>query len=173
MGSHDSHSNYRVEHSGTRQRHSADNLVSEHFQCCPGQIQQRIGSRWSCADRHDLTTYFNIDGKAPTPPEIGTNPSSSRTSCVTAHKRNHGELSVTPFQDYLALGAACAIAALLFATTPAHSTKSGTHLQQATTGAMLSRSSKDSRTTCAGNPGAICASAGSGRKEQMHIDQWP
>ncbi|MDP1751959.1 MAG: hypothetical protein Q8L22_21120 [Reyranella sp.] len=50
---------------------------------------------------------------------------------------------MTPFQDYVALGAACICAALLFASTPAQSTKSNTHLYQATASTILARSSKD------------------------------
>ena len=63
---------------------------------------------------------------------------------------------MTPFQDCVALGAACISAALLFASTPAQSTKSNIHLYQVTAGAMSSRSSKDSQVTCAAAPGLWC-----------------
>lgn len=63
---------------------------------------------------------------------------------------------MTPFQDCIALGAACISAALLFASTPAQSTKSNTHLYQVTAGAMPSRSSKDTQVTCASVPGLCC-----------------
>ena len=67
---------------------------------------------------------------------------------------------MTPFQDYVALGAACISAALLFASTPAQSTKSNTYLHQAAAGTMLARSSKEARVACAGAAGTSCANSG-------------
>ncbi len=55
---------------------------------------------------------------------------------------------MTPFQDYVALGAACISAALLFASTPAQSTKSDTHFHQATAGTMLARGTTEPRIRC-------------------------
>lgn len=136
----------------------ANKLVSEDFQGTAGYMPQRKRPDGAAPIATiALHTPTSMEGTHPV--HLADENSSSRHPSMPPHERCHGEHTVTPFQDCVALSAACISAAFLFASTPAQSTKSNTLLYQATAGAMPVRFSKDSKLTCAGAPRTSCANS--------------